>query len=60
MHLVHQVAGGWQRLCRDLAERLYVDTDTGSHQAVVNRPTALSASWLCYIHWSTDARRPTA
>lgn len=60
MHLVRQLSGGWQRLCRDLADRLYLDTDTGSHQAVVNRLAVRSTSWLLYIHWPTDARRPTA
>lgn len=58
MRLVQVLTGHWHRLRRALAERVYVDTETGSHHAVLRRLGAISASWLSYGHWPQAARHP--
>lgn len=58
MRLVQALAGHWRRLCRALADHVYVDTETGSHHAALSRLGAISASWLSYGHWPQAARHP--
>lgn len=48
----------WRGLWLALADRFYVDAETGAHHPVVQRMGALSASLISYAHWPEAARHP--